>query len=373
MTKKYSDVEGQAKRSSGFQLKTVTWLAMTAGFGLVLLFSAGSSTGPQFLSRIGASIALGLAAWMLGGLLGFLFGIPRTLQQDISSPDPNRERGEITYQINTNLEQISDWLTKIIVGVGLVQLGSIGKWLTGFSVQIGEGFLPGSAIAYAYILGAIIYFLTSGFLLGYLWTRLFFGVAIRQADQGLVGRLEKWERNARNDAKALSLVTRQLNRSAGEAAVSEEDLKVAIANATKLTKTRIFYDAVAARRSDDRRAASIPVFQALIASDTEKVFHRNQAELAFAYKDKAAPNWPEAEKLLSEAIEIRDRLEEDDWYEYEFNRAICRIQLGRTVDEVVADFKKAAGDERVAKWPLKRWSSWLSANQLTAQDLGYRS
>ena len=29
------------------------------------------------------------------------------------------------YRVNTNLEQISDWLTKILVGVGLVQLGAI--------------------------------------------------------------------------------------------------------------------------------------------------------------------------------------------------------------------------------------------------------
>src|ERR1700730_13401118 len=50
------------------------------------------------------------ACMALGWAVGFLFGVPRVG----STPASTR--------INTNLEQISDWLTKILVGVGLTQL-----------------------------------------------------------------------------------------------------------------------------------------------------------------------------------------------------------------------------------------------------------
>src|SRR5690242_16782606 len=56
------------------------------------------------LSKAGASWALGAGAFFAVGMsAGFIFGIPR---------------GSHKY-VNSNLEQISDWLTKILVGVGL--------------------------------------------------------------------------------------------------------------------------------------------------------------------------------------------------------------------------------------------------------------
>jgi len=357
--------------SSGFQLKTVTWLAIAAGLCVLIIFSAACSTPAEFASRFGASIALALGASLFGGLLGFLFGIPRTRQQESATPSAESQPGDIEYQINTNLEQISDWLTKILVGVGLVQLGAIGEWLKAFSTTTGDGFALGSAIAHGFVLGLTIYTLTSGFLLGYLWTRLFFGVAVRQADQGLVGRIERWEREARNDGKALSLAARQLNRTAGEAPVGEAELKSAVLNASSVTRTRIFYDAVSARRNDERRDLSIPVFRSLIASDTAGIYHQNYAQLAYALKDKANPEWQESGSLLSKAIEIRDRRGAEGYGEYEFNRAACGIELGWDRDEIVADLKKAAGDDWVHGWSLARQAGWLMRQGLTPQDLGF--
>jgi hypothetical protein len=100
------------------------------------------------------------ACFAVGSFIGFIFGIPRTLSSDTartSAPShildkaKNRSRDLSCYQgaikinqeqtairqtaldergpstaINTNLEQISDWLTKIIVSVSLVNSGQIG-------------------------------------------------------------------------------------------------------------------------------------------------------------------------------------------------------------------------------------------------------
>ena len=355
----------------GFQLKTVTWMAVGVQILVILLFTAGFSSTSDFAGRVGASVAFALGASILGGLLGFLFGIPRTHQAEFSQRTSEQGQQYVEYQINTNLEQISDWLTKIIVGVGLIQLGSIGRWLYQFSITVGNGFSKGNAVAQTFVLGLSIYALTSGFLLGYLWTRLYFGTAVRQADQGLVGRIEKWEREARNDAKALSLVARQLNLTAGESPVLEDELKSAVVKASSNTRTRIFYEAVAARRNDERRELSIPVFLALIASDTASIYHQNYAQLAYAMKDKATPDWTEAEGLLTRAIEIRDRREEGGFGEYEFNRAVCRIQLQRPVSDIEQDLKKAATDDWVRSWSLGRYENWLKANELTAASLGF--
>jgi len=63
-------------------------------------------------------------AFGVGGLVGFLFGIPRSLA-GIKTEDDKSQSG--AYRANTNLEEISDWLTKILVGVGLVQFATFAQ------------------------------------------------------------------------------------------------------------------------------------------------------------------------------------------------------------------------------------------------------
>jgi len=128
-----------------------------------------------------------------GTAVGFLFGIPKILQGDVAaggsatntalgttapaaaSQSPYRQR------VNTNLEEISDWLTKIIVGLGLVNLAKIPPKLQSLAdVLAGELHHPPSQRAFA--LALIVYFVIDGFLYGYLFTRLYLQRAFAQAD-----------------------------------------------------------------------------------------------------------------------------------------------------------------------------------------------
>ena len=105
-----------------------------------------------------------------------------------------------------------------------------------------------------------------------------------------------------------------------------------------------------------------------------KAWHRNHAQLAYALKDQAKPDWGAAEQALSKAIEVRDRIGEGGYGSYEFNRATCRIHSNRPKDDIVADLKKAAMDEWVrAYWTLDERSveEWLKRNKVTAQSLGF--
>ena len=100
--------------------------ALIVGFVVVLAYGFA-----QEKFNLGIAVLLSGSCVMVGGLLGFLFGIPKALQlrQEPETVKPtgqgeNRNNRQ-AYRANTNLEEVSDWLTKILVGVGLTQLNSI--------------------------------------------------------------------------------------------------------------------------------------------------------------------------------------------------------------------------------------------------------
>lgn len=156
-----------------------------------------------------ARLASTMAAWLsaaapmaLGGLMGFLFGIPRTFTSegaaattagadaggDARRPAPRRAR----HQVNTNLEQISDWLTKILVGVGLTQVGALPDELRSLAEYLAPAMTVHSG-AVAVIVSVLVYFSVAGFLTGYLLTRLVLAPAFQETenapDEAAVDRL----------------------------------------------------------------------------------------------------------------------------------------------------------------------------------------
>jgi hypothetical protein len=156
---------------------------------------AAAGAHPNWLNALLWSGACSAIGW----IVGFLFGIPRSLASDdqgtapkataaaVTTGQPGATTGQpaaavaktkSTVRANTNLEQISDWLTKIIVGVTLVQLqpalGQLEKAATVISTSLG------GALSFAYAL--MLYFSITGFLGSYLLTRLFLQKAFREAD-----------------------------------------------------------------------------------------------------------------------------------------------------------------------------------------------
>jgi hypothetical protein len=132
--------------------------------------------------------ALWAMAYFAGGfLVGFLFGIPRVLHGSDTASAGKEKSTQSGYaqRVNTNLEQISDWLTKIIVGLGLVQLRKIPQNLYDAATWTARSFTPANsniAQAASFSTGIIILFSVTGFVGGYLVTRLFIAGAFRRAD-----------------------------------------------------------------------------------------------------------------------------------------------------------------------------------------------
>ncbi|HZL25300.1 MAG TPA: hypothetical protein VFC39_02085 [Acidobacteriaceae bacterium] len=153
-----------------------------AGFGfvLVILYSL-QFYGTWQIARIAAvGIVIGGAALLLGFLLGFVFCYPRAAKRlTESSSDPN------SVEDNSNLADISDWLTKIIVGVGLVELSKIPHAIWLLAGALTPGLRPTGSDAYfessrTFCLGLLLFLSTVGFLIGYIWTRLSMQPAIER-------------------------------------------------------------------------------------------------------------------------------------------------------------------------------------------------
>ncbi len=124
--------------------------------------------------RAAALALMTAAAGMTVGLFfGFLFAVPR------SSVPAERDRSEASQDAggfrrllpNSNLEQVSDWLTKIIVGVTLVQFrglldafsNTVESYVGAFGGEASQDRLMASAI--------LVFFPVFGFLASYLGTR----------------------------------------------------------------------------------------------------------------------------------------------------------------------------------------------------------
>lgn len=331
--------------------KSVKILACTipAGIFASVLYAFQSENLAQCASVFAVALIVGIAALISGTLLGFLFGIPRALQQSIAEETPEAEQDrkeiegkpeKIAYRVNTNLEQISDWLTKILIGVGLTQIYAIPSALEKYSkfASVGLGDFPNSGM---FSVGLLFYFLVCGFLIGYLWTRLHLAGAFRQADITAIGgklarvesKMSQFEEQSEKDAKALSIAQRQLNPEPDIPPISQENINDTINKASPNVKAQIFYLAQGIRRENwknpqtkHKMERTIPIFRALIASDTKAIFHANHGQLGFALKDQRQPDWAEADAELTKAIEIRGSWKDRGWLFYEFNRAICRIE-----------------------------------------------
>ena len=305
-----------------------------AGLLVIVVYQFGRDNGADMVSGTAAGLLLAAAGTVLGALVGFLFGIPRLMQ----GPSPAGVAGDATesnvpavaYGANTNLEQISDWLTKILVGVGLTQLGEAPHKIGALAQVVGPSLGTGIS-AQVLAGGSIIYFCICGFIFSYLWTRLFLAAALQNADLWAFGRkLVEIENQSTHDAAALQLAAALLESTVAQEATSRERVEAAVTAASPAVRASLYLMARRQRtqswQTDKlKMERTIPVFRALIRADQSN--YENYAQLGYALKDKVKPDWQEALKMLSRAIELRGNAHKVGMEYHEFNRALCRIGL----------------------------------------------
>jgi hypothetical protein len=164
------------------------------------------------LTRMAAAPLLwGLACASVGAAFGFLFGIPKILQNERPvAQDKENKFIDYRQQVNTNLTEISDWLTKIIVGLGLINLNQIPVQLSNAADILAlslDSSAPSNHKAFA--LALILCYLILGFLFGYLSTRLFLQAAFSRADQEAAILRKTENAIATTEARISTLETKQ--------------------------------------------------------------------------------------------------------------------------------------------------------------------
>jgi hypothetical protein len=130
---------------------------------VILIYSLSMPGGVRW-SVFATAVITGSCSFLAGGLVGLLFGIPRSALGSAGTTPTGR------YQANSNLVEVSDWLTKIIVGVGLVQIGRLEPALSRLAANLKSplGAQPSSA---AFGMALVIANVLLGFLFFYLWSR----------------------------------------------------------------------------------------------------------------------------------------------------------------------------------------------------------
>jgi hypothetical protein len=122
---------------------TTIWLAFL-GLGLPVLGGIwivvySFATPGHHWSYLGTGMLTALAAFLAGCVIGFLFGIPRAV-----SSGQLRHEGSAAYTPSSNLAEVSDWLTKLLLGAGLVQLTRLGAPIGHLIDSVAAGLTAGT-------------------------------------------------------------------------------------------------------------------------------------------------------------------------------------------------------------------------------------
>lgn len=145
-------------------VKSLAFGVPAGGLVCVVIYAFTAARFGTIAHALGTFILTAGAAFITGLLIGFLFGIPKSVE-----PRPGETSG--MYSANTNLEQISDWLTKILLGIGLTQMGEITRWVGRTSDYMANNMTLDGHEA-MFIASLMIFFVVCGFLDGYLATRI---------------------------------------------------------------------------------------------------------------------------------------------------------------------------------------------------------
>jgi hypothetical protein len=134
-------------------------------WSLFTLAAIFAYVGSLDFQKIGLAVGIVFASGSVGSAIGFLFGIPKA--------NPKQKPSDRSYEPNTNLEQVSDWLTKIILGVGLVQFRQIANALESAGQRAGNalGDLPdrtGSGAVFT--ISLMVASVVVAYQLTYMWT-----------------------------------------------------------------------------------------------------------------------------------------------------------------------------------------------------------
>jgi hypothetical protein len=276
-------------------------LFLASAVVLLALFGWSVHSGTLLI----AELLVGTAATSVGGLLGFLFGLPRAPVQSETRDTPAGDKPSV-YRPSNNLEQVSDWLTKILIGVGLVQLAKLSTALNTLGVAVATSLKnppPGTDVVTQIV---VISFLVFGFLASFLWTRIYYGPLQAIADQDVYKELEKAKQ---------------------EALIQKESKERAVSIASDIAEGQITTPATFTRPEEETKRSQIPIESALWSDDVRKKLEEFR---------KAAADWNDdtaARIFRSPPSETNGKILEADFLMELRHAAVINLRIRSTTNQ----------------------------------------
>ncbi|MDO3644936.1 hypothetical protein [Mucilaginibacter sp. L3T2-6] len=313
----------QANRLKSDVMPVLVFCTVTGMAGFIALMFCGHTAA----SRVTAVMWM-LACFLSGNMTGFLFAIPKNsapAQQNATAAAGGQQPAAgnampYTPLINNNLIEISDWLTKIIVGLGLVQLREIPGFMYSLATNLAMGFDPPNkatddlmARAYALIVG---YFIL-GFLFAYLVMRLYLSGEMIKADQknysGLQDQVIEIKAKMENLQSAQSVLGQKVAQQPANlpgAVDKEAALQQLKAMADEYTGVRIADYSARVQKKQELTAAmaNYAADQQITKDDIiayNKTYHSDGLLIALAMLVTLKPESGDVDRLLRFGVQIR--------------------------------------------------------------------
>jgi hypothetical protein len=187
-----NETELEKEKNTGKDAETSVLLTLYTGLFLGMIPVIGF---PVTIPEMGGKIlfiglTLGIATFISSFFLGTLFGMPR-----------RNKKSDNNYALNNGLIEISDWLTKIIVGLALINLKEIPGYIISFAEYIREASKFEGQLLNIYTIGILFYFGFLGLFIGYNYMRLVLSNKYQYADDNLIRRELETAKEKSTEAK----------------------------------------------------------------------------------------------------------------------------------------------------------------------------
>jgi len=160
-----------------FWSSAMTWLKSKKPFGNALMLGGAVYSGIMLLivmlvcgwhwREVGLSLAVVFAGATIGILVGFTFGIPKFM--DVQADQVSKAK----LVANSNFGRVSDWLTTIVIGLGIAQFGKVLDGTRALGNRFSEVFpasILSTSAASAYGICLVISSVGIGFVMMFMWT-----------------------------------------------------------------------------------------------------------------------------------------------------------------------------------------------------------
>ncbi|PKB17524.1 pYEATS domain-containing protein [Flavobacterium sp. 5] len=175
--KSQNETELEIEKNTGKEAETSVLLTLYLGLFLGMVPVIGF---PVTIHEMGSTILfigiiLGITSLVSFYFVGTLFGMPK-----------RNNKKKIDSSLNNGLFEIADWLTKIIIGLTLINLKEIPNYFISLGEYVRSSSKYDSQLVNIYSIGIVIYFGFLGLYIGYNYMRLVLSNKYKYADDNFI-------------------------------------------------------------------------------------------------------------------------------------------------------------------------------------------